>query len=83
MARPRYEPENAPEQSRIITGGGIISAPHLPVQSLHALGQARTDLGVTGFNLPKGSRVDGLLGLDFFRGLKLNIDFRSGLITLQ
>ena len=83
MARPGYEPENAPEQSRIITGGGIISAPHLPVQSLHALGQARTELGVTGFNLPKGSQVDGLLGLDFFRGLKLNIDFRSRVITLQ
>jgi hypothetical protein len=32
--------------------------------------------------LPPSATVDGLLGLDFFRGQQLNIDFRRGEITL-
>jgi predicted aspartyl protease len=78
-----YDPATATEHSRVITGNGIIDAPHLTVQKLKALGQERQRLTVTCFTLPKGAGVDGLLGLDFFRGLNLNIDFRSGLIALS
>jgi len=33
--------------------------------------------------LPPTARVDGLLGLDFFRNTRLNIDFISGKIEAQ
>lgn len=38
---------------------------------------------VTMGNGEVSTAVDGLLGLDFFRGLKLTLDFRSGQIELE
>jgi hypothetical protein len=38
---------------------------------------------VLGHTLPPSSGVDGLLGLDFFRGLCLNIDFRPGRLRID
>ena len=35
-----------------------------------------------GPTLPPSAGVDGLLGLDFMRGLGLSIDFRQGLVAL-
>jgi hypothetical protein len=32
--------------------------------------------------LPAATSVEGVLGLDFLRGRALNIDFRTGQITL-
>ncbi len=32
--------------------------------------------------LPPSATVDGLLGLDFFRGHQLTVDFQTGQITL-
>jgi hypothetical protein len=49
---------------------------------LNALGKDRFNLLVTVHNLPHTVTVDGLLGLDFFRGQTLKIDFRTGLIDL-
>jgi predicted aspartyl protease len=37
---------------------------------------------VSGHTLPRNIPIDGLLGLDFLRGLELNINFRTGQITL-
>lgn len=34
-------------------------------------------------DLPAEVRVDGLLGLDFFRGTRLALDFRAGRLSLD
>ena len=49
---------------------------------ISALGQDRIDFPVLAHTLPPGAGVDGLLGLDFFRGQFLTLDFRTGQITL-
>ena len=36
----------------------------------------------TTHTLPPSASVDGLLGLDFFRGQILNLDFRTGVVML-
>ena len=55
---------------------------YFPVSRLKALGQERTHFLVAALTFPPSVTVDGLLGLDFFRGQTLTIDFRTGEITL-
>jgi hypothetical protein len=60
----------------VTTGSGVEFAPRVELQRLTALGLERYGLQVLGHTLPASSGVDGLLGLDFFRGLRLSVDFR-------
>ncbi|HJT77091.1 MAG TPA: aspartyl protease family protein [Gemmataceae bacterium] len=76
-----YDPAHAPHRTRITAGTGVAIVPWLPVARLKALGQERLAFPVLCHNLPS-TVVDGLLGLDFLRGLCLTIDFRNGAITL-
>lgn len=43
---------------------------------------ATTEFVVAAHDLPLGVEADGLLGLDFFRGFVLTLDFVRGRITL-
>jgi hypothetical protein len=36
-----------------------------------------------GYTLPESTTVDGVLGLGFFGGTRLTLDFRAGWITLE
>ena len=78
-----YDPESSPEHFRIITGSQSETVAHLKLTKFSVLGQQRVSFNVCCYNLPEATGVDGVLGLDFFRGLNLNIDFRNGLITLS
>jgi hypothetical protein len=52
------------------------------VPALAALDRVRTDFLVAAHDLPLGVTTTGLLGLDFFRGFVLTIDFFRVRITL-
>lgn len=78
-----YDPALAADRSQITTGSGVEFVPHLPLSKITALGQERTGFSVLCHTLPPSAGVDGLLGLDFFRGLTLTVDFRTGRITLN
>jgi predicted aspartyl protease len=73
-----YDPALAATRVQVTTGSGVEFAPRIELKRLTALGQERLDLPVLGHTLPPSSGVDGLLGLDFFRGLRLTIDFGAG-----
>ena len=65
---------------RSVTGVGNASL--VRVDKLTALGLSQADILVVAF-LPRTTmRLDGLLGLDFFRDRALRIDFRRGEIEL-
>ena len=78
-----YDIEFTGRQVRIATASGMEIVPQLTINKIEAFGQERSGFPVLCHNLPRGTRVDGLLGLDFFRGQRLTIDFRAGLVTLQ
>jgi predicted aspartyl protease len=78
-----YDPAAAPARIPVTTASGVTSLPRLAVQKLTALGQDRTPFLVLGHTLPPSVASDGLLGLDFFRGQVLTLDFQSGQITLS
>ena len=77
-----YDPALAPDRIQITTGSGVEFAPRVTLDKITALGQERTDFPVLGHTLPPSAGIDGLLGLDFFRGQSLNLDFRTGQLTL-
>jgi hypothetical protein len=88
MIRPRYliaagyRPATATRRGNIrsATGGG--TAPILEVSALSCLSRVRTGLSVLAHDPPPAVVYDGLLGLDFFRGLVLTLDFIRGRIKL-
>lgn len=77
-----YDPALAPVRVQVTTGSGVVFAPQQPVSKLKALGQERRGFPVLGHTLPPSAGIDGLIGLDFLRGLTLTVDFRLGQVTL-
>lgn len=78
-----YDPATTTERFEVTTGSGVEYVSRISVNKLIAIGKEYDDFSVYGHTLPPSSSVDGVLGLDFFRGQNLNIDFRNGLITLN
>jgi predicted aspartyl protease len=78
-----YDLALSTDRLEITTASGMDFAPLLTISKLKALGRTCRDLPVVGHTLPPSSGVDGLLGLDFLRGLILTIDFRQGTISLS
>ena len=77
-----YYPSASGDHIRVTTGSGVEYVPQVAVERIEALGQDRIDFPVVCHTLPPSASVDGVLGLDFFRGQTLTIDFRSGTIDL-
>ncbi len=77
-----YNSAVVPRNLPMTTAGGIVQVSRLPVIRFSSLGQDRSGFLVVAHTLPPTFAFDGLLGLDFFRRLTLNIDFRNGLIDL-
>ena len=83
MVQLGYDPSHAGDVVQMTTGSGVESVPRIVVQRVEALRQTRENLSVVCHDLPPTASVDGVLGLDFLRGLCLTVDFRQGLITLE
>jgi predicted aspartyl protease len=77
-----YDPATAPDRIQVTTGSGVELCPLITVQRLEGLGKSINDFPVLSHTLPPTSQVDGLLGLNFFRGFQIRIDLRNGLITI-
>jgi predicted aspartyl protease len=77
-----YDPTASEDRIEVTTGSGVEYVARVIIRKLRALGHERLDFPVLAHTLPPTARVDGLLGLDFFRGLRLTADFRSGIIDL-
>jgi hypothetical protein len=77
-----YDPALAADLVQVTTGSGVDFAPRVRLERIAALGQVRTDFPVLSHTLPPSAGVDGLLGLDFFRGKVLTIDFEKGEVSL-
>jgi hypothetical protein len=66
----------------VTTAAGVMQIPMISVARLKSLGQERFNLPILAHTFPATASGDGVLGLDFFRGLLLTIDFRQGEITV-
>ena len=76
------EPDDR-DRHPVRTGSGTTRAGFVRIGGLLALSHSKFDYPVLWMPHPPSSMIDGLLGLDFFRGLVLNLDFSRGQIALQ
>jgi len=78
-----YDVGSSNNAVRLVTASGQEIVPIVDIVRFEALEQERQNLPVLCHDLPSGAPFDGLLGLDFFRGRRLTLDFREGLISLD
>ncbi len=78
-----FDPDQSPRRTTMTTGSAVQTVPIVVLTRLSALGRHRFGVPVIAHVLPVQSGVAGLLGLDFFRGQMLAIDFRAGEISLS
>lgn len=62
---------------------GMTNVPILTAPRIVSLGLTQLDFEIAAHDPPETIEADGLLGLDFFRGSLLKIDFIRGRITLS
>jgi predicted aspartyl protease len=78
-----YDPDQCARRITMTTGSAVEVVPVVVLTRLSALGQHRIGFAAIAHALPASSAVDGLLGLDFLRGLVLTLDFQAGRILLH
>jgi len=78
-----YDPVTAGTHDNVITANGTISAKELVLVQIEAVSLRYTNFPILCHPLEAGTGVDGVLGLDFLRGHKLTLDFRSGILALE
>lgn len=78
-----YDPTVTAGRGRIVSATGVEVVPFVAVERLRFIGHTRGGMIVAAHELPARFEGDGLLGLDFFRGLVLTLDFARGLIDLD
>jgi predicted aspartyl protease len=76
-----YDPASQKERMQVTTGSGVEFAPRIVVKRMEIPGRCLENFPVLCHTLPPSATVDGLLGLDLLRGLRMVIDFRSGIIS--
>jgi Aspartyl protease len=78
-----YDPSGWGPPVPIVGVTGAAHAHGVVVRYLSAMNWRRADFSVLAYQLPPTLRVDGLLGLDFFRDHLLTIDFLHGEIDMN
>jgi predicted aspartyl protease len=78
-----YDPANTSVRATIYTASGMESGPRLVIRRLEALGKVYHSFPVLCHVLPPAIGIDDVLGLDFLRGTRLTIDFRTGILALD
>jgi hypothetical protein len=78
-----YDPALDADRIQVTTGSAIEYVPRVALTRIAALEQECTAFPVLAHTLPPSAGVDGVLGLDYFRGQRLCLDFRAGLVELD
>ena len=76
-----YDLSNPNEQ--MITASGVVLIKRITVRKLTAIGEMIENVDVVCHDLPEGSIIEGLLGLNFLRRFDVNISFSTGTIELH
>jgi predicted aspartyl protease len=77
-----FDFSSIPTDIPMATGSGVVKVARISIPVFKALGQSRMNYNVLAHTLPATTGVDGVLGLDFFTGQILTLDFVKGEISL-
>ena len=78
-----YDLSNPKQVGLLTTGSSIVPAKIIAVRKLTAIGESVENIDVVCHDLPFGSTIDGVLGLNFLSHFDLNISFSTGTIELH
>jgi predicted aspartyl protease len=78
-----YDPVSERDRIQVTTGSGVEFAPRIRIKKIEISGRFLEDFPMLCHTLPPSATVDGLLGLDFFRGVRLMVDLNAGIISLS
>ena len=78
-----YDPAGTPNRIQMTTGSGVEFVPVVSIQKIQAMNLIQSNFSILCHTLPPSATVDGVLGLDFFRGRKLSIDLRRGKVEVE
>lgn len=78
-----YDLSNPKQVVLLTTGSGIVPAKIITVRKSTAIGETVKNIDVVCHDLPFGSTIDGVLGLNFLSNFDLNISFSRGTIELH
>jgi predicted aspartyl protease len=77
------EPTGNEKRVRLITASSAEYVPKVVLKKINVLEHERRNFPALCHALPPSITAIGVLGLDFLRQLRLTIDFRSGLLTID
>jgi len=78
-----YDLKNCLVHAKMTSASGVSIAPRVIAQRVEVLGCDKRSIPIVCHNFPNSSSIEGVLGLDFFRGMELSLDFRSGFLHLK
>lgn len=78
-----YDLSNPKQVVLLTTGSGIVPTKIITARKLTAIGETVENIDVLCHDLPFGSTIDGVLGLNFLSHFDLNISFSRGIIELK
>ena len=78
-----YDPAIVQDRVQITTGSGVEFCPRVEILKIEALKRVQKNFPLICHTLPPSANVDGLLGLDFFRGTYLSIDLVTGSVNVE
>jgi predicted aspartyl protease len=82
-ARLGLSEEQAIRRSRVVSALGAEEGFVVTVPRFRALGYDRNDFPIACHRLGANARIDGLIGADFFDGLRLVIDYGAGVVAVS
>jgi predicted aspartyl protease len=78
-----YNADEAARDVRVTTASGTELAARVWLTRINVMNHELTQFPMLSYTLPESTTVDGVLGLDFFQGTRLTLDFVVGWITLE
>ena len=78
-----YKKENSIRTTQTITASKTETVYEYNLDNIMAIGLLRRNFKVISRSLPAGLGIDGLLGINFFKGKELTIDFKLSEIRLK
>lgn len=76
------DPAGSTVRKHITTANGMVLMPEVLIERVDALGQRVTQFPVLAQTIPLGSKVAGVLGMNFLREFEINLNFKQAFIEI-
>ncbi len=78
-----YDPSLTQRRMQLATASSVEVVPLITVRAVRALGFQVENVEVVCHDLPRASRVEGLLGLSFLKNFDIDMHFKQGRLELR